>query len=198
MKKHLLFTFVALLSCIDSVGAHETSAFMSTYGPLGPPKGAIEFCETHPTQCARIGDTQPVKATPERLYELHIVNRYVNEIMTWRSDLRQFGVDEKWVLPMTYFGDCEDFAILKQELLKLLGWPSGTVLLTFVRRRGEAHVVLTARTSGGDYVLDDFTNVVEIWSSALKGLELVARQSVEDPREWERLAPRIITSSIDK
>ena len=62
-------------------------------------------------------------------------------------------------------GDCEDYALLKQKLLIERGWPSSSLLMTVVRdEKGEGHAVLTARTSQGDFVLDNKVEAVKLWN----------------------------------
>ncbi len=85
-------------------------------------------------------------------------------------------------------GDCEDYALLKRHELMRLGWPSSALLITVVRdERGEGHAVLTARTAGGDLILDNKVNEVRLWSST--PYQFLLRQSWANPQAWMSLAP---------
>jgi predicted transglutaminase-like cysteine proteinase len=129
-----------------------------------------------------------VEATPERLSELDDINRAVNRAIEPTTDLEHYGVTEHWTLPVDR-GDCEDYALLKRRLLIGRGWPTGSLLMTVVRdEKGEGHAVLTARTSIGDFVLDNKVEDVKLWSRT--GYRFVMRQSYISPMAWVSLDPR--------
>ena len=103
------------------------------------------------------------------------------------TDMEIYGVSEYWTLPKDR-GDCEDYALLKQKLLIERGWPQSSMLLTVVKDdKGEGHAVLTARTSQGDFILDNKSDEVRIWYRS--GYEFVMRQSYVNPRVWVGLDP---------
>ena len=103
------------------------------------------------------------------------------------TDIELYGVQEYWTLP-TDRGDCEDYVLLKRQILMQRGWPSGALLITVVRdERGDGHAVLTARTAQGDYVLDNKVSAIKSWHQT--GYKFIMRQSYVDPRMWMSLAP---------
>ena len=104
------------------------------------------------------------------------------------TDLEHYGVPDYWSLPTDGKGDCEDYALLKRHKLIMLGWPSAALLMTVVRdTKGEGHAVLTARTTGGDFILDNKSNEVRLWNQT--SYEFLMRQSYLNPRAWIALDP---------
>ena len=64
---------------------------------------------------------------------LDLVNNRVNDAITYKSDMAQWGVADLWSPPLaangtgsfnTGFGDCEDFAIAKYVALRAAGVPA--------------------------------------------------------------------------
>jgi predicted transglutaminase-like cysteine proteinase len=160
--------------------------FMRVYGPSTPPYGFVRFCEGHLEDCApqRIGDVR-FDPSAARMEELDRINRSVNAMITPDTDQEIYGVSEFWTYPVDR-GDCEDYALLKQKLLVERGWPKSSLLLTVVRdEKGEGHAVLTARTSEGDFVLDNKVDDIKMWSDT--GYYYVMRQSYLDPQVWVSL-----------
>lgn len=168
--------------------ARPSPQFMRVYGNAQPPYGFIRFCEVNGNECSAnsLNDAR-FPATPERLSELDLVNRSTNQDIEPATDLEIFGVNELWTLPMTR-GDCEDFALLKRQRLIKLGWPSSGLLITVVRdEKNEGHAVLTARTTQGDFILDNKIDNVRLWNQT--PYHYVMRQSYIDPRVWVSLDP---------
>lgn len=159
---------------------------MRIYGLSQAPYGFIRFCDINPEQCnAQSGEEARVDATPERLSELDEVNRTINQAIKPQTDLEIYGVNEYWTLPRSA-GDCEDYALLKRQVLMQRGWPASALLMTVVRdERGEGHAVLTARTAHGDYILDNKVENVKIWHQT--PYEFVMRQSYLNPKVWVAL-----------
>ena len=169
--------------------AERSLAFMRVYGPAQPPYGFVQFCDERPEECKpgpSFDDTR-FPATPERLSELDEVNRLVNRKIQPVTDLELYGVTEYWTIPVDK-GDCEDYALLKRQILIRRGWPVSSLLMTVVRdEKGEGHAVLTARTAQGDFILDNKVEDVKLWSKT--PYELVMRQSYLSPRAWVSLDP---------
>lgn len=164
------------------------SAFMRVHGASPAPFGFVHFCERVPTECvATSGNAPRFDATPQRLSELDEVNRAVNKAIAPATDLDLYGVAEHWTLP-TDRGDCEDYALLKRQILMQRGWPSSAMLMTVVRdERGDGHAVLTARTAQGDFILDNKQSDIRLWHQT--GYRYVMCQSFIEPRLWMSLAP---------
>jgi predicted transglutaminase-like cysteine proteinase len=166
----------------------QRSAFMRVFGSSQPPYGFVRFCENNASHCQSRGAGTRFEATPERLSDLDEVNRLVNRSIEPATDAEIYGVSEYWTLPGDK-GDCEDYALLKQKILIGRGWPSSSLLLTVVRdEKGEGHAVLTARTSQGDFILDNKSDDVRLWTRS--SYEFVMRQSYLDPKVWVSLAPQ--------
>jgi predicted transglutaminase-like cysteine proteinase len=166
----------------------ERAAFMRVFGSSQPPYGFVRFCEQNPQYCTQRGSGGRLEATPESLSDLDEVNRLVNHTVEPATDVEIYGISEYWTLPLGK-GDCEDYALLKQKILIGRGWPSSSLLLTVVRdEKGEGHAVLTARTSQGDFVLDNKSDDVRLWSRS--NYQFVMRQSYLDPKVWVSLDPQ--------
>jgi predicted transglutaminase-like cysteine proteinase len=168
-------------------------AYMRVYGPALPPYGYVRFCSAFPAECKRgpLEDGR-IAATTERLAELDAINRQVNATVKPATDLEIYGEVERWTLP-TDRGDCEDYALLKRHILMRKGWPASALLMTVVRdEKGEGHAILTARTSKGDYVLDNKTDELKLWSAT--PYAYVMRQSYIDPNVWLSLDPKQVHS----
>lgn len=168
--------------------ADKASAFLRVYGPTRPPFGFVRFCQEFPAECAKGAlETARMAASPERLAELVYFNRQVNSRIRPATDKALYGVEEHWTVPTTE-GDCEDYAILKRQLLIAAGWPPGSLVITVVRdEHGEGHAVLTARLSTGDFILDNKTDDILIWSRT--PYTFLMRQSYVDPMVWVSLDP---------
>lgn len=84
------------------------------------------------------------------------VNRWVNHEIAYRSD----GSQDNWADARTTLraraGDCEDYAILKMQMLARAGIDRDDMMLTLARDtlRGVDHAVLLVRTQGEWVMLD--------------------------------------------
>lgn len=174
-------------------GQDRISPFMRTHGLTQPPFGFIGFCERMPAECER-GPLEESRfvLTPGRLAEMTEINRTVNRTIEPATDLEVYGKVEYWTIPTTR-GDCEDYVLLKRQRLIARGWPVSTLLVTVVRdENGEGHAILTARTAQGDFLLDNKTDDIRLWSQSK--YTFVMRQSYLDPKMWMSLDPSDGTS----
>jgi hypothetical protein len=93
------------------------------------------------------------------------------------------------------YGDCEDYVLLKRHIFIQSAWPREALLVTVVRDKDEeGHAVLTVITDKGDYVLDNQTEDILLWSET--GYRFVKRQSQSNPNLWvslDDLRPAIAT-----
>ena len=179
------------LAAADPAGAARTAnpaPYMRVFGATPPPFGFVHFCERTPSECVANGSADlRMSAGPQRLSELDQVNRSVNKAIAPATDLELYGVQEYWTLPVDR-GDCEDYALLKRQILMRMGWPASALLMTVVRDElGDGHAVLTARTSQGDFILDNKVSDIRLWHRT--GYRFVMRQSYVDPRLWMSLVP---------
>ena len=89
------------------------------------------------------------------------VNRAINLAIRPLSDLRQYGVIDRWMPPLATLsagaGDCEDYAIAKYVALREAGVPTEDLRLVIVRdtKFAEDHAVLASRLNGSWLVLDN-------------------------------------------
>lgn len=197
---------LSLLSVLGSVEAAQADpaaafepatrnpVFMRIYGNAQPPYGFVRFCDGEPEECSgSTANDARYAATPERLIELDEINRAINKAIEPATDLDVYGVNELWTLPESK-GDCEDFALLKRRTLMARGWPASALLLTVVRdEKNEGHAILTARTTQGDFVLDNKTDDVRLWNQT--PYQFVMRQSYINPRVWVSLDPTDATNA---
>jgi predicted transglutaminase-like cysteine proteinase len=172
------------------------SAFMRVYGRSEPPSGWVRLCQSEPSICAGDrGAASRVELDSLRWRDLIEVNAVVNRTVKPVSDLELFGTSEVWTVAHRS-GDCEDFALLKRQLLIERGWPVGALLMTVVRdEAGAGHAILTARTSKGDYVLDNRIDKVSLWSEV--PYSYVKRQSYLSPTIWMALDPAATQPSVE-
>jgi predicted transglutaminase-like cysteine proteinase len=126
------------------------------------------FCRRYSEDCPPARGTEaslsrPTKMTNERLDELIEVNMFVNtRIMPQRNEHGLAG--EQWIID-PILGDCNDYAVSKRHELLARGWPMGDLLLSeVVTPSGEHHLVLVARTSTADFVLDNLQPHVRDWA----------------------------------
>ncbi|MBU2581248.1 MAG: transglutaminase-like cysteine peptidase [Alphaproteobacteria bacterium] len=179
----------------SSYHGQRNSAFMRAFGVAQPPYGFVQFCETQPQYCdGRWRGNDRFDATPVRLSELDEINRYVNAAIRPVTDMAAYGVEEYWTVPASA-GDCEDYVLLKRELLMARGWPESALLVTVVRdEHGDGHAVLTARTTQGDFILDNKLSQVRIWNAT--PYQFVMRQSYVNPRAWVSLEETVVNSPV--
>ncbi|MGL4396737.1 MAG: transglutaminase-like cysteine peptidase [Hyphomicrobium sp.] len=173
--------------------ATRAPVYMRIFGNAQPPYGFVRFCEGNPEDCGATGtDDSRFGATPERLSELDEVNRAINAAIEPATDIEIYGVNELWTVP-SLKGDCEDFALLKRRTLMSRGWPASALLLTVVRdEKNEGHAVLTARTTQGDFILDNKTEQVRLWNQT--PYHFVMRQSYINPKVWVSLDPNDVAT----
>lgn len=168
---------------------------MRVFGTALPPYAYADFCVRSPSECApqRTIDDNRFVLTHQRWRELDDVNRGVNKAIEPITDAELYGVPDHWTLPSAK-GDCEDYVLLKRQILVKRGWPISALLITVVRdEKGEGHAILTARTQQGDFILDNKNNDVKVWHRS--PYQYVMRQSYLDPRVWMSLDQRDTTLS---
>ena len=74
--------------------------------------------------------------------ELSKLTQQTHDRFTYRSDMEQYGVKDKWVISKDlkpFYGDCEDFSLAVNYQLKQMGYSSEILL---VRDQPKNHVVL--------------------------------------------------------
>lgn len=83
------------------------------------------------------------------------INSDVNASVSYKSDLEQYSKPDFWVEAGT-FGDCEDYALRKRELLLNAGFARKDLHLACCwDETGAYHCVLLCNTDKGWFVLDN-------------------------------------------
>jgi predicted transglutaminase-like cysteine proteinase len=79
------------------------------------------------------------------------------------------------------------------------GWPRQALLMTIVHEaNSEGHAVLTVKTDKGEFILDNLTDDILLWSKT--PYSYYKRQSQDDPNVWVWLAKpqkEVVTSKIN-
>ena len=164
--------------------ASAVEASMLTGGPISPPIGHYEFCKSHADECSiQSSKTAPEHMTDELGRQLTNVNLFVNRHVLAMSDLDNYGRDEVWAYPHDGFGDCEDYVLEKRRRLIDGGMRVSALLITVVSKSdGEGHAVLTVRTDKGDFILDNLSDRVRLWTKT--GYRFLKRQATNNTGYW--------------
>ena len=173
-------------------------------GSVYAPRGFTELCARRPEFCAaerasvdtdpaaealaamfgrQTAGFQPPILTPARLEILRRVNAAVNATIRPVADR---GADH-WELNAAA-GDCEEYVLMKRELLARLGWPRAALRITVVRDSQGYHAILVAETSQGGFVLDNM--VGHLTTVKDSPYQFVVSQSVQTPGAWVRVHKR--------
>lgn len=167
--------------------AFAAEPFMHVGGRTTQPVGHYQFCQRLPAECNELTRRQsPTELTRQFWTAIVDINNAVNAEVTPRTDLENFGQEEYWAYPDNGFGDCEDYALEKRRRLIALGVPAGDVLMTVVRQpNGDGHAVLTVRTSGGEFILDNLNSRVMAWTDT--DYTYLKRQSERNSGVWMQI-----------
>jgi predicted transglutaminase-like cysteine proteinase len=108
--------------------------------------------------------------TQPELDKLTRANSFVNDRISYASDMAVWGVQDYWTTPLELFGkgrgDCEDYAIAKYITLRLMDVPVQKLRLVYVRARmgpqTVAHMVLSyfETPSADPLILDNLIDAV--------------------------------------
>jgi len=134
-------------------------------GPSQPIQGWIDFCRSYPGECV-VDRSEPevVRLDAATWRTVLDVNERVNVAVRPATDWELYGVADLWTFPVNGSGDCEDYQLLKRNLLVQAGLPRRAMRMTVViDEKNEGHAVLMLRTDRGDFVLDNKTNAVLPW-----------------------------------
>jgi len=148
------------------------------------PKGWSEFCKHYARECeVRADKPQDIHLTSEVWDTLVAVNSSVNRDVRPMTDKRHWGRVNKWTYAEDGYGDCKDYVLVKQRRLIEAGLPRGSLLVTIVwTKQNQGHAVLIVRTDKGDYVLDNLSRQVLLWTKTSH--DYVKRQSQTNPNAW--------------
>lgn len=177
--------FAAVISTLFLSGATSANASSMKTGKLtSQPIGHYEFCLAYADECAQLRGVslKPVKLTKDIWKHMVNINSAINMVIEPKSDLDIYGREEVWTFP-DLAGDCEDYVLLKRQMLINEGVSPAALLITVVRKEdGEGHAVLTVRTDRGDFVLDNLTNQVKSWDQT--PYDYLKRQSERHAGHW--------------
>jgi len=201
---HSLIRTVTALSILCLAASAATAQTPSRFIRIGAvsnvPIGWTQFCETYEGIC----DTKPTAARDVVLdqkawADLQRVNAWVNHTIKPETDTDHYGIIQWWRFPDDGVGACHSYALLKRRMLLDGGWPRSALLMTIVHEaNGEGHAVLTVKTDRGEYILDNLTDRIRLWSETPYHFD--KRQSQADPNVWVWLddthmaAPMVISS----
>lgn len=149
-----------------------------------PPIGWAQFCDTYKGVC----NTKPLPPLDVVLDNkawngLKQVNDWVNHTIKPETDMDHYGMIQWWRYPDDGAGACHSFALLKRRMLIEDGWPRQALLITIVHESdGEGHAVLTVKTDRGEFILDNLTDNILLWSKT--PYRYYKRQSQDDPNTW--------------
>ncbi len=182
-------TLIALASLAASTAsnADERPLFVSLGEATRAPIGWVEFCVEYDPECkTKTSQPRDVMLSAQAWKDLERVNLYVNTHVKPMTDMEHWGVVERWNYPDDGYGDCEDYVLQKRRLLIQAGWPREALLITVVRdKHGDGHAILTVKTDKGEYILDNQTDQIALWSDT--GYRFVKRQSQTDQNVWVAL-----------
>jgi len=189
---------LALIAAPHTSSAQERPLYITVGDVSRTPIGWVEFCIEYDPECkTRPSLPRDVVLSAAAWKDLQRINLWVNANVKPMTDMDHWGVVERWNYPDDGYGDCEDYALQKRKMLLQAGWPREALLMTVVRdQHGDGHAILTVKTDKGEYILDNQTDAIMLWSDT--GYRFVKRQSQADPNIWVALgdsAPAPSTAS---
>lgn len=178
--------FATMALCLLAVPSLASAAApMATGGLTSQPIGHYEFCKANTSECSiRARDEGPVALTGSMMRQMKSINAFVNHSIRPMNDFDIYGKDEVWAYPdKSNVGDCEDYVLVKRRMLAGKGISLSNLLITVVRKPdGEGHAVLTVRTDQGDYILDNLSEAVKLWTDT--PYRFLKRQASEHTGRW--------------
>ncbi len=117
------------------------------------------------------------------------IHRNLFKNFSYITDLENYGVEEKWVMPKDSFtdsqkfsGDCEDFALACRKLIREAGIKSRLVYC--IVEDGEGHCVLEVN----GYILDNRqASIISNRKLVKKGYKFLAISGYESGDPWYKL-----------
>ena len=188
-----IFVATTLIATEKTSTAEERPLFISVGEATRAPIGWVEFCVEYDPECkTKPSAPRDVVLSGQAWKDLVRINRSVNTNVKPMTDMDHWGVVERWNYPDDGYGDCEDYVLQKRKMLLQAGWPREALLITVVRdKNNDGHAVLTVKSDKGEYVLDNQTDDIVLWSDT--GYRFVKRQSQSDPNVWVALGePRSV------
>ena len=144
----------------------------------------LAHCRENPEHCPSAARTFLAIVAEGRAHtgraRIGVINRAINLAIRGKSDLAQWGVEDRWTAPLATLtsgsGDCEDYAIAKYVALTEAGVDAEDVRLIVVRDLtiDAGHAVVAVRLEGSWIILDN------------------RRQTLVDDREMRRVTPLFV------
>jgi predicted transglutaminase-like cysteine proteinase len=149
-----------------------------------PPHGWAEFCARYAPECdVKPSTPRDVALNPEIWEKIMSANKWVNQHIKPTTDMKHWGKVNKWYYAEDGRGDCKDYVLVKRKKLMEAGLPREALLITIVwTKQNQGHAVLIVRTDKGDFILDNLSSKVVLWSDT--NYDFVKRQSQSDPNAW--------------
>lgn len=180
-----VWTGVSISPANAAQSVRDLSPFTTPFEKANPPKGWNAFCLRYMSECVNetISHPRKVRLTEASMRAIVRVNDWVNSEIHPMTDRQHWGTINKWVYPDDGYGDCKDYTLLKRRLLMEMGYPREALLVTIVwTKENHGHAVLIVRTNKGDYVLDNLTRKVLLWTQTTH--DYVERQSTKNTARW--------------
>lgn len=100
------------------------------------------------------------------LKKLEEIHRQVNWDIEYQGDMEHYKKGDHWTIPFDGLGDCEDYALMKRQLLLDAGWPKETLRLAtcWVENNLGYHAVLVVVDGDVWWVLDNRETFLRLWS----------------------------------
>lgn len=148
---------------IGSATEASEGRFIKIVAASPPPSGAQQLCRQYNWACSTKASVS--LSSKKEMQIIQRVNRQVNASTREVTDQSQYRTAERWALPTSRGGDCEDFALLKKrDLIRAGVDPNKLLIATVLDAKRNSHAVLVYRSAAGDLVLDNLTNKIKPWS----------------------------------
>ena len=168
---------------VEAPANAASGSFISEYDNALAPLQFVKFCMNYGAECEpdAAANDQTLPSGERAKDMLREVNRAVNDAITPIKKPTS-PMLAHWTLGPDA-GDCNDYAVTKRHRLIEMGWPKSALRLAVVLTdSGQGHLVLVARLSDGDVVLDNLSSSVHSWRTA--GYQWISMQSGNNPRFW--------------
>ncbi len=180
-------------------GAH--AALIET-NSVQAPRGFSDLCSRRPEICpSQAAEPEVARMTSvfERMYGAASLTPTAPELTEdrWRQIVRVNDAVNATIRPVAdsgadlwsisaLSGDCEEYVLMKREMLARLGFPRTSLRITVVRDGNGYHAVLVVETTGGEFVLDNMAE--DVGRVEDSPYEFVVAQSTMAPGDWVRVS----------
>jgi predicted transglutaminase-like cysteine proteinase len=161
-----------------------SNEYIPLWNQVLPPIGWNEFCRVYTEDCQKSFNEVEILPLNESSWRIiKEINKEVNTLIQPLSDQKNHWVLEKWDYAENWYGDCEDYVLLKKKKLIEKWIPESSLLITVVKDKNwDWHAVLTIRTDRGDFILDNQKTKIYKWYE--NWYTYIKTQSQENPNIW--------------